>query len=409
MIKHKTPLLLLSFLLIVFASCKKSNVVPVSGMDLVLTPQEQQKVTSDNVFTLKLYQYLSANNTGNSNLMVSPLSASFALAMTSNGSNGETLKAMRNALHFNGYTEDFVNSYYNKLITELPKLDPNTTLSIANSIWYKQSFPVLPQFLQTNNNFYHAKAQALDFSSPSAKDQINGWVNDQTKGKIPSIIDHIPDNAVMYLVNAIYFKSSWKEKFNATSTSKQDFHLSGDNTVQADFMSQIIDYNTYSDNNVVIAELPYSDSKYSMVIAMPLNGTVNQLIAGIDSAKWQSWMKGLATANGQIVMPKFKFSYGISLNDALIALGMGNAFLKGADFSRINATYPLDITDVEHKTFIEVNEDGTTAAAATSVGIGTTVVAPRPTITFNHPFLFAIREMKSGLVLFAGTVNNPTL
>ncbi|MGZ3874071.1 MAG: serpin family protein [Mucilaginibacter sp.] len=407
--KHITPLLLFSFLVIALASCKKGGLDPVNGKDLVLTAQEQQKVTSDNVFSLKLYQNLSANSSGTDNLFVSPLSVSFALAMTSNGAGGETLTAMRNTLDFNGYTADFINSYYNKLITELPKLDSKTTINIANSIWYKQDFSVLPLFLQINNTFYQAKVQGLDFTNPGSANQINNWVSDQTKGKITSIINSIPAGVVMYLVNTIYFKSSWNEKFNAAKTAKQTFYLPGSNTVQADFMSNTTHLNEYKTNDITVVELPYSGSKYSMVIAMPAASSVNQMVAGLDSAKWQSWMDNLHGGEAQIKLPKFKFSSTFTLNNALAALGMGNAFTKEADFSRINATAPLHITEVMHKAFIDVNEDGTTAAAATSVAIGITAIAPVPDATIDHPFLFVIREMKSGLILFAGTVNNPTL
>jgi len=361
------------------------------------------------VFTLKLFKNLSSSNTANANLFVSPLSVSFALGMTSNGAGGTTLDAMKNTLNFKGLTQDQVNSYYNNLITNLPQLDPNTTLKIANSVWYRQEFNVLPDFLQTNTTSFHAKVQALDFADPASVKQINNWVSDQTAGKIPTIIDAIPGDAVMYLINAIYFKSSWKEKFDAKNTAKRSFSLAGGSTVQADFMNNTMSVNMVNYENATVAELPYSGGKYSMVIALPQNGTVADMVAGIDSAKWQLWMNSLVTTKAQVLLPKFKFSYEATLNNALTQLGMGIAFTKLADFSKINATAPLLITGVKHKAFVDVNEDGTTAAAVTSVEVGITSAPLLPTITFDHPFFFAIREMKSGLIVFAGTVNNPTI
>jgi len=409
MFKHKTPLLLLCFI-IVIASCKKNSIKPVvTGKNLVLSALEQQNVTADNVFTLKLFKNLSSSNTANANLFVSPLSVSFALGMTSNGAGGTTLDAMKNTLNFKGLTQDQVNSYYNNLITNLPQLDPNTTLKIANSVWYRQEFNVLPDFLQTNTTSFHAKVQALDFADPASVKQINNWVSDQTAGKIPTIIDAIPGDAVMYLINAIYFKSSWKEKFDAKNTAKRSFSLAGGSTVQADFMNNTMSVNMVNYENATVAELPYSGGKYSMVIALPQNGTVADMVAGIDSAKWQLWMNSLVTTKAQVLLPKFKFSYEATLNNALTQLGMGIAFTKLADFSKINATAPLLITGVKHKAFVDVNEDGTTAAAVTSVEVGITSAPLLPTITFDHPFFFAIREMKSGLIVFAGTVNNPTI
>jgi serpin B len=405
---RKTPLLILSLFVAGLASCKKDHTDP-KGKDLVLTPIESQKVAADNAFTLKLFKNVAAGNTGGANLFLSPLSVSFALGMTSNGSNGETLTAINNTMNFAGFTPDQVNSYYNKMITELPQLDPKTTINIANSIWYRQDLSVLPQFLQTNSTSYHAKVQSLNFDSPAAEDAIKNGVSGQTHGKIPGIVDNIPSDVVMYLVNAIYFKSSWNEKFDAAQTAKQPFYQANNTQVQANFMKNTIDFGRYTGNDATVVELPYANNKFSMVIVMPAGGTsVNQLVSTIDSNKWKGWMAGLHSSKSEIRLPKFKFSFNTSVKDPLIALGMGNAFSESADFSRINATMRLHITDVKHKAFVDVNEDGTTAAAATSVVIGVTAVLPPQPIVIDHPFVFAIREVSSGLILFVGTVNDPT-
>ena len=410
LIKRKTPLLILILLFTGLASCKKSGVVPGKGKDLVLTPAELQKVAADNAFTIKLFKNLDSANTVGTNLFISPLSVSFAFGMTSNGSSGQTLTAIRNTMNFNGFTQDLVNNYYDNLITNLPELDPLTTINIANSIWYRQDFSVLPAFLQTNSSYYHAKVQALDFSSPSAPATINNWVNQQTAGKIPAIVNQISQNEVMYLINAIYFKSGWKEKFDPARTAKRDFYLPDNSTVQANFMDGNIDYNRYDNTEAHVFELPYSNSKYSMVIVMPATGqTVNQLAAGLDSAKWSSWMTNLHGSNSDLKLPKFTFSYSVDLKNTLGALGMDIAFTDAADFTRIRAAGELKITDVLHKAFVAVDESGTTAAAATKVEISFTAPAPQPPVVIDHPFIFAIREMKSGLILFVGTVNNPLL
>lgn len=407
MFKHKTPLLLVC-LIIAFASCKKGSIKPVlTGKNLVLSAAEQQKVTADNVFTFKLFNKLNSTNTGNSNIFASPLSVSFALGMTSNGAAGTTLDAFKNTLNFTGMTQDQVNSYYNNLITNLPQLDPNTTLKIANSIWYRQDISVLPAFLKTNSDSFHAKSQALDFSNPDSKNTINNWVSDQTAGKIPSIVDKIPSDAVMYLVNAMYFKSSWKEKFDPKATAKGDFVLDNGSHVQANMMHNTMNVNLFNDADIMVAELPYANDKYSMVIAMPQTSNLSDWVAGLDGNKWQSWMDHLASAKTQVTLPSFKFSFDATLNDDLIALGMGPAFSKEANFSLINPNLPLQITDVRHKAYVEVNEDGTTAAAATSVTVGISAIQIHEVI-INRPFFFVIREMKSGLIVFAGTVHDPT-
>jgi len=411
---RKPPLLLL-LLITGFASCKKAAVTPNQnnnnkGKNLVLTVIEQQKVTADNAFTLKLFKNLDSTNTGGANLFVSPLSVSFALGMTSNGANGATLTAFKKTLNFAGLSQAQVNDYYNNLVTNLPELDPNTTLNIANSIWYRQGFSVLPQFLQTDSTYFRARVQALDFTNQTALSTINNWVSTETHGKIPSILTSIPGNAVMYLVNAMYFKSTWKERFDPSKTTPMPFYLADNSTVQASFMTGKIDFNYYGDAKASVYELPYSNSKYSMVIITPNgNTTLSQLAAGIDSLQWQSWVSNLRAINGQVTLPKFTFSYSTSLNDALTSLGLGNAFSDAADFSLINPSVRLKISEVKHKAFVGVDESGTTAAAATSVVIVPTDTAPEFNPVFNHPFIFAIREMNSGLILFVGTVNNPLL
>ena len=392
-----------------FTACHKSAVAPAKTKVLTLSVIEHQKVVSDNAFTLKLFKNLDSANTANDNLFVSPLSVSFALGMTSNGAKGQTFTAISNAMNFKGYTQDLINSYYNKLLTDLPQLDQNTTVNIANSIWYRQTFSVEPEFLQTNSSSFNAKIQSLDFDNPAALTTINSWVSQQTNGKIPGIINNIPSDAVMYLVNAIYFKSSWKESFDVTKTHDGPFYLPDNSVVQTKLMSSTIDFNYYYDNGTNVYELPYSNDKYSMVIVMPASGTsIKTLEAGLDSAKWQGWINNLRPYNSLLTLPKFTFSYSVSLNNALTDLGMGIAFSDNADFSGISATGHLKISEVKHKAFIETDESGTTAAAATSVGVVTSIAFGPFNTTIDHPFIFAIREVSSGLILFAGTVNNPS-
>jgi len=376
---------------------------------LVLSAVEQQKVVTDNAFTFKLLKNIAANDSSGDNIFISPLSVSFAMAMTSNGSGGQTLAAIRNAMDFNGFSQEVLNSYYNKLLTDLPELDPNTTINIANSIWYKQGFDVLPQFLSTNSTYYNAQTAALDFSSATAPQTINSWVNTQTNGKITSIVSQIPSNAVMYLINALYFKSTWKESFDPSQTKTQSFYVNASSTVQASLMSATVDINSYYDNDVTVFEMPYSNSKYSMVIVLPqYDKTLADISPALDSAKWAGWMAALHPLKQAITIPKFTFSYGVTLNDALTAFGMGVAFGDGANFTGIGPQ-GLEISQVKHKAFIAVDESGTEAAAVTSVGVVTSIAEQGGNYIVNRPFIFAIREMNTGLVLFTGVVNNPLL
>src|ERR1700761_1079385 len=372
--KRINPLYALLILVFMIVSCGKSSVKPKPGpgINLVLSATEQQQETADNAFSFNLFKTeQSADNSGN-NLFLSPLSVSFALGMTSNGAKGATLDGIKSTLDFTGFTQDEINSYYNKLITELPKLDPQTTLNIANSIWYKQGFSVLPQFLQVNTSYFNANVQALDFSNPSSVNTINNWVSGATNGKIPAILGSISPDDRMYLVNAIYFKSVWGSKFDQSQTKPMTFYLAGGSTVQTDFMTgSSINYNFYGDNSTSVVELPYVNNKYSMVIIEPTgSNTLNNLVSTLDTTKWNSWMRSLLSRKGQVTMPKFRFSYSILLNSALSSLGMGQAFSQTADFTGISAGGGLQITKVQHKAYIAVDETGTEAAAATSVAVG---------------------------------------
>lgn len=397
---------------IFLASCKKTENKPslkTEGKTLTLANYQQQQILADNSFTLKLFKNLDAANQNTTNLFVSPLSASFALGMTSNGANGTTFDAFKRVLNFNNLSREQINTYYNNLITNLPQLDPNTTLDIANSIWFRKEFSVLPAFLQTDSSYFHATVSALDFNNPTSINIINNWVSSKTGGNIPTILNTINNNDLMFLINTIYFKSVWKEKFNSADTKPMAFYLNGGNEVQTDFMSANIDYNYTNDNGNQIYELPYSNSKFSMVIALPPNGiSVKEMVSKLDSSKWQSWMSGLHATKNQLLLPKFKFSFNTGLKNSLTDLGLGIAFSDGADFSLLNSSQPLTITDVKQKAYIAIDESGTTAAAATSVSIGPTLVALNPP-AIDNPFFFVIRDMNSGIILFAGEVNNPTL
>jgi serpin B len=406
----RTPLLIIGLLVIGLASCKKSAVGPKpGGKNLVIAADEVPEITADNAFAIRLFKSLDSTNTGGANLFISPLSVSFALGMTSNGANGATLAAFKKTLNFAGLSQSQINDYYNNLITNLPQLDPNTTLDIANSIWYRQGFSVLPQFLHTDSTDFHAQAQGLDFSSASAPATINNWVNTNTHGFIPAIIKNIPGDAVMYLVNAMYFKSSWQEKFDVAQTHTAPFYLADNSTVQTSFMVGTVDFNFYNDGKAAVFELPYSNNKYSMVIVEPgFTSSLADITASLDSAQWQTWVTNLKPMGGSITLPKFKFSYGSLLNNSLINMGLGIAFSDNADFSLINPSTRMKISQVVHKAYVETDESGTTAAAATSVGV-VALSAPAGLPPINHPFLFAIREKSSGIILFIGTVNNPTL
>lgn len=399
---------LLATFLIAPMACE--DVVPVASEELRtlnLTPEEEKKVQQDNDFTIDLFnQAVSGMNQGD-NLLLSPISANMVLSMLSNGAQGTTRDSMERTLGFGDFSRAQVNQYYKKLLRSLPYLDSATTLDIANSIWYRQGFEALPAFLETNKQYYQAEVSSLDFGNPAAKATINRWVNDNTKGKIPEIVDDISADKMMYLINAIYFKGAWQEPFDAARTSKMPFAVPGGKSVTADFMNIERSFHVLGGGGLQGIELPYGNGQFSMVVLMPASGSISQFVKTLSADRLGEIYSGFGRKRANLFLPKFKFEYENTLNDELTRLGMGIAFTDRANFSGL-ANESLLIDQVKQKTFIEVNEEGTEAAAVTSVGVSVTSMPVIETLRFDKPFVFLIRENNCGLVLFTGIINDPT-
>lgn len=391
------------------SSCEKAGDQERVARELELTPDEHRLVRQGNAVAFELFKRASDELGPRDNIMLSPVSLNAALAMTANGAVGQTKEEMYRAMGLEGVDENAVNRYYQKLISGLPLVDPSSTLDVANSIWYREGFSVLPPFLDTNREFFNASVEALDFGDVAAPDRINSWVDLHTHGKIPSIVEDIPDHMVMFLINAVYFKGMWQHPFDPGQTTQRMFNLEDNRPVTTDFMRLEASFPLYQGEVADIIELPYGEGQYSMVVVKPKAGNtptdvINHLAT---SGGWDNWTEGLRSSRVNLQLPKFKFSYDRTLNADLMGLGMTRAFTGQADFSRINPNADLFISEVKQKTFVEVNEEGTEAAAVTSVGVGVTSVPVVTPFDVDSPFLFVIRESKSGLILFIGQVNDP--
>jgi serine protease inhibitor len=376
-----------------------------------LTAAEQGLIQSDNAFGLKLFREIHAQEEPDANLFVSPLSVAMALGMTYNGAAGATQQAMQETLELQGLTIDEVNQSYRSLIDLLRDLDPNVEFLLANSIWYREGFAVEQEFLDVNREYFDAEVAALDFASPTAAPTINNWVSDKTMGRIEDIVDDpIPWDVVMYLINAIYFKGDWAIQFDPELTADRPFYLADGGQVSAPMMTfgAEAEVRAYADADVQALDLYYGGKAYSMTILVPAAGSdLDALVGSLDPARWQEIVSGLAATTTDVVLPKFTLEYELEMKDVLTALGMGIAFSGAADFSKIRASGDLYISKVKHKTFVDVNEEGTEAAAATSVEIRETAMPP--SFVIDRPFLFAIREGFSGTILFMGRVMNPVV
>lgn len=414
--KKRLPVVLIFSLSLLLALSGCSTAVAgdlmanVQAAEKPATPSEPdlEYVNSVGEFSWTLLQE-SAKNEGN--VLVSPASVYLALAMTLNGSDTTTRTAMLDALAAQNLSLEQVNAASRDWMTLLMNTGGKTRLSIANSIWYRDGFDADADFLRRNADYFAAAARTLDFSDPAAVTTINGWVKNATNGTIDKIVEKIDPAVVMYLINAVYFKAEWQTKFEAANTFDRTFKKTGgDITVK--FMNQVgsMAYLSNDDSQGVL--LPYSDGRFAFVAILPEEGkTPRDLVTAMDAAALADLLASREDTSVELSLPKFETRYENSLLEELRALGMGEAFEGGtADFSLMNTGRRKDlfISEVRHKTFCRVDEDGTEAAAVTSVEIQETS-APMGDIrlTFDRPFIYGIVDTITGLPLFLGILDDP--
>ena len=366
---------------------------------------------SFNRFGFELFSKLrAASSQTDSNIFISPLSVGMVLSMVYNGAANETARAFSSVLHFDGKTQDQINREVLELRQQLKSNDPGLELLIANSLWYRKEMKFEESFLAGNREFFGAEIAPLDFGSPQALSRINGWVSTNTKGKIPKIVDQIGRDHVMFLINAVYFKGQWKNRFDPANTKNEDFHLANGTKKQVPMMGRAGSYVYRLGERFEAVTLPYVGEKVAMTVVLPEKGLqLAELLKQLDAGKWDDLFQRSSSNPGTVKLPRFKLTYESKLNDALKALGLSVAFDGAkADFTRMRKVRDLVISEVKHKTFVEVNEEGTTAAAATSAAIGVTSVARQPfTFVADRPFLVVLRDVATGAVLFVGSINNP--
>ncbi|MGI0485593.1 serpin family protein [Pantanalinema rosaneae CENA516] len=395
------------------ASPRPSQSKPISGQErrVAQTPKtvNPQLIEANTRFGMKLFAEV-LKQESNKNVFVSPSSIAIALSMAYNGANGSTQQAMAKALQIQGMSLNDLNQANASLKALLESADPKVQLAIANSLWAREGVSFKPDFIQRNRQFYQAEVTDLDFRSPKAVSTINNWVKQHTRNKIDKIIDRINPDDVMFLINAIYFKGNWTTQFDKQLTTNQPFRLSNGQQKTVAMMSQRGDYRYYETDQFQAVNLPYGDRRVSMVIFLPKQtSNLSQFYKTLTAENWQTWSQRFRSRPGTVQIPRFKMEYDIELNQALSNLGMAEAFGRRANFSNLSDT-PMQIDQVKHKTFVEVNEEGTEAAAVTSIGIRTTSIQLDDTpFTFkaDRPFFCAIRDNQTGTILFMGAIVNP--
>ena len=374
------------------------------------TAVDSKLVDANTKFGFKLFQEVLKQDSKR-NVFVSPTSIAIALSMTYNGASGETQQAMANALELQGMSLDNINQANNTLKASLENADPAVQMSIANSLWARQGISFNPEFIKQNQQFYGAKVTELDFAKPDSSNIINNWVKENTRGKIDNIVGQLKPDDVLFLINAIYFKGNWTKKFDKSQTTERPFNLSNGSQKQHPMMSQSGKYRYYENETFQAVSLPYGKGRMSLYVFLPSKTmNLNTFQQQLKSENWQQWMNQFRLRQGSVELPRFKFDYDIKLNNALKALGMETAFSNQANFSNMTSA-SVAINEVKHKTFVEVNEEGTEAAAATSVGMVLTsarMPAEEPfQMVVDRPFFCAIRDNQTGTILFMGSIKEP--
>lgn len=369
-------------------------------------------VEKTNDFGFNLYKNLAREN---ENIMISPVSVSLAMAMVYNGANGVTREDMARALNVQGLELDRLNKNNLALLYYLTSADPELTVNIANSIWMLEDFKFSEAFVATVKNDYQAEAKKLDFADPKSADVINKWVDDKTRGTIDQIVTPpIDSQTIMFLINAVYFKGSWTSPFETELTSEQAFNLVDGQTVTVPTMYQSGSFDYLKSSGFQALRLPYGeDEQMAMVLFLPdQNTSLSEFQNQLNQDNWSNWQAHFEAKAGTLMLPKFTMEYEKSLNQVLAELGMGIAFEPGkADFSGLAAAAADDIyiSNVKHKTFIEVDETGTEAAAVTSVEVGTTSMPAYDfELNFDRPFFYAIEDSETGAIVFMGAVLDPS-
>jgi len=396
-------------LLLALAACVESPTDPSGRVDEItrlpraLSAAETEVIGASNRFAFDL---LAQANSARANLFLSPLSASMALGMTMNGASGETWNQMRDVLGFGALAEEEINAGYQSLLELLVDLDPSVETALGNSVWTRQGFPVHAAFLAAVRDAFGAEVAELDFANPSASARINEWVRAATNGRIEDIVPAvIPPTVVMYLINAIYFKAPWTFQFDPSDTRTAPFHLDDGTTQDVSLMTLRRELPYLENSRFQAVDLPYGGSAFSMTILLPRpDVSVDDLAGSLDAMTWRDIAGGLTETELLLFLPRFRMEYERTLNDDLAALGMVDAFDHRANLERLSPVPGLWISSVKQKSWVEVNEEGTEAAAATVV---TVVESAGPGVRADRPFLFLIRERLSGTILFVGKVANP--
>lgn len=398
--------MIIFILLLGIVSCTDDEIKPSS----VYAAEKSSDVNSANIsFAFDIFSQVNQTDS-DKNVFISPYSISAVLSMIYDGAMESTRSEMAKALYYDGISDEALNNGQLYLRERLTGIDKNIEIDINNSVWIRDSFNVRSEYIDSMEYVYDAYVKSLNMSDNTAADTINGWIDSATKGMISKMIDPpIPPDVVMYLINTIYFEGKWKTPFNPEMTSEADFHNS-DNTVgTVEMMYMKDDFHYGEKNGEKILEVPYGEGEVSMYLILPPEGTdINDYIKNLDGRKWEELRYSILSDSEEevtLLLPKFKIEYGIkNLNQELKNLGIKEVFTDDADLSGIAEN--IFLSNVLHKAVIELDEQGTKAAASTVGEITLTSMPLDPKVfEADRPFIYIISDKTDGSILFIGKMS----
>lgn len=391
------PLMLLS-------ACSETNPEVENIPNLrTLSATEMTVSNSSNDFSFDLFRAIQKETP--ENVFASPFSVSMALGMAMNGASEETQQSIINTIDYSAFTPTEVNQAYKDLTALLLSMDHTVNLGIANSVWNHNQYTINPAFAEAIGTYYGASVQALNFKDPSSKETINNWVEAKTNNRIKNLISEISPDEILFIVNAIYFKGDWKYKFDKTKTHEAPFRKEDGTTVPVEMMfTKGATINHTNRDGVEVLDIPYGNGQYRMTLLVPRDKTIKEFLPMLSSTQLNQWFAEADSISVELEIPKFKMTWKDDLKESLVQMGMKMDGFPGMFVEPEN----LAVSRVIHQSFLEVNEEGSEAAAATAVGFYTTSVPPTPPrITLDKPFVFLIRENHSGVILFMGQLLAP--
>ena len=390
---------------VVAAGCQSNDIAKDNEPNLrTLSAAESRITTASNDFAFKLFNKLQKSQPENT--FISPLSIGTALGMTLNGAEGETEQSILNTIDFGEFSAEEVNQGFRDLTSLLMSMDAKVQLGVANSVWYNNKYHVEDAFSSIIDEYYSGTVQGLDFKNgEAAKNTINSWVEDKTNDRIKNLISDVRDIHVMFLVNAIYFKGDWTYQFDKSKTHQATFAKPGGNS-NADLMfSKGVKMNVYLNDEFQLVDIPYGNEQFSFTVLMPHDPEkFTSVVNSLNASDLNFWLAQADSTTRELELPKFKMEWKTDLKDTVRSMGM-----KLTDFPKLfQEDLALEISAVVHQSFIDVNEDGSEAAAATAVVIQElSIVQNPPRITIDKAFVFMIRERHTGAILFIGQLVDP--